>query len=55
MDCGLEHFLLPVGLPEELSSELPGFAIGLKRTAVAFELEQFLWWYFYLQPFSEVH
>lgn len=55
MDCGLEHFLLPVGLPEELSSELPGFAIGLKHSAVAFQLEQLLWWDLYLQPFPKVH
>lgn len=55
MDCGLEHFLLPVGLPEELSSELTGFAIGFKRAAIAFQLEQLLRGDLDLQPFPEVH
>ena len=43
MDCGLEHFLLAVGLPKELGGELPGFAVCLKHPTVALELEQLLW------------
>lgn len=55
MDRGLEHFLLAVGLPEELGGKLPGFAIGFKHPAVAFQLEQLLRCDLDLQPFSEVH
>jgi len=55
MDCGLEHFLLAVGLPEQLSGKVTGLAVCLKHSAIALEPEQLLWWDVNRQLFAEVH
>lgn len=55
MDCGLEQFLLAVGLSQQLRGKLTDITMAEQVAAISLELEQLLWRDVYRHPLPKIH